>query len=79
MSDLKKNPLAGLTIEQYSSQLRSGLLSAEETTCAFLDRIAQLDRKLGAYTFVDRSGPENLNSAISGNSGHNGGPRSVWR
>lgn len=56
MSDLKKNPLAGLTIEQYGSQLRSGLLSAEETTCAFLDRIAQLDRKLAAYTFVDTSG-----------------------
>ncbi|MFO0255402.1 MAG: hypothetical protein ACK52V_14915, partial [Betaproteobacteria bacterium] len=26
-----------------------------------------------------RSGPANLNNAISGNSGHNAGPRPVWQ
>ena len=28
---------------------------------------------------ADRSGPGNLNSAISGNSGYNAGPESVWQ
>lgn len=29
--------------------------------------------------YARRSGPANLNNAISGNSGHNAGPRPVWQ
>ncbi|HSN39267.1 MAG TPA: amidase [Burkholderiales bacterium] len=55
MPPLIPNPFANLTINQYGAELRRGTLSAENTTRAFLDRIARLDPGLGAYIHVDAS------------------------
>jgi hypothetical protein len=36
-------------------------------------------KEFSSHTAKNRSGSAKLNSAISGNSGHNAGPRTVWQ
>jgi aspartyl-tRNA(Asn)/glutamyl-tRNA(Gln) amidotransferase subunit A len=52
MPALPDNPFATLSIAEYGRRLRHGEISAESATAALLQRIAALNPKLGAYTFV---------------------------
>ena len=52
LSSVPENPLAGISIAQYTAQLRRGQCSAVAVTDAFLRRIETLNAKLGAFTYV---------------------------
>ncbi|MFX0540175.1 amidase [Roseovarius sp. S4756] len=46
------DPLTSGGISNFSRQFRSGALTAEQVTRDYLDRIAELDQRLGAYAHV---------------------------
>lgn len=54
MTTLPENPFAHLSIADYGGLLRGGGISSEKVTATFLQRIDELNPKLGAFTFVAR-------------------------
>src|SRR5690606_15799980 len=47
------DPLQGLSLSDYAAGLRRGGLTIEATTARYLDRIAALDRQIGAFDHVE--------------------------
>jgi len=50
---LTPDPLQGIDINEFYYNFRSGSISSEQVTRAYLDRIEALDGKLGAFEYVD--------------------------
>lgn len=53
-SNLPPSPFSNLTLAEYGAKLRRGETSAETVTATLLQRIDQLNPKLGAFIFVAR-------------------------
>ena len=52
MTTIAPDPLAGRSIAEFGAMLRSGAITSEAATRAYLDRIAVLDGKLQAFVHV---------------------------
>lgn len=52
MPDIPGDPFDDEGIEDFGRRLREGSTTAEATTLAFLERIAALDPKIGAYQYI---------------------------
>jgi aspartyl-tRNA(Asn)/glutamyl-tRNA(Gln) amidotransferase subunit A len=49
------DPLDKIDISTFAQRIRTGETSSEAATCAYLERIAILNRKIGAFRFVDEA------------------------
>lgn len=52
MTGLPADPIVPLGLDGFANRFRSGDITSEEVTRAYLERIAALDPKLGAYQYI---------------------------
>ena len=62
--NLPPSPFEGITLAQFAARFRRGQTSSESATAALLGRIASLEPRLRAFTFVDADGALTQAAAI---------------